>query len=261
MALPGKFGAVAKLQGQIQGEAAGWLKVEPKSFEDLKKKLTEVQRDQIPFATALALTRTAARVKAAEIAWMQGGIDRGATPWTLRSLYLKRAEKKALGKGARVWFIDGADRGTPAGEYLKPQVHGGGREPKRGEKAIRSRHKLANGRFLVPGRYVPLNAYGNIKGGPATMQKILANIRGGRDALTDTKKGKTSFFQGVPKGRSGPAGIWERRGKKLRLFFVETGQPQYKAKFDFFGIADNIVGKYYDYEFAQALSYAIRSAK
>lgn len=241
---------------------SGFLKVDPKPFEALKKNLISWQNEQIPFATAVALTKTAQRVKEAEIAWMQGGIDRGATPWTLKSLYLKRAEKKKLEKGARVWFIDYASKGTPAGEYLKPQVHGGGREAKRGERAIRSRHKLANGRFLVPGRYVPLNAYGNVRGGPAAMQKVLANIRGGRDALTDTKKsGKTSFFQGVPKGRSGPVGIWERRGKKLRLYMVETAQPQYKAKFDFFGIANSTVAKYYDNEFTAALKQAMKTAR
>jgi hypothetical protein len=90
----------------------------------------------------------------------------------------------------------------------------------------------------------------------------LANIRGGRDDKTDTKKGKpTAFFIGTPRGRKGPAGIWERRKKKLRLYAVETAEPKYQAKFDFFGISDNVVGKYYDIEFKNALGQALRTAR
>jgi hypothetical protein len=239
---------------------AGMIKIDPASLKTLGDNMTKWQQDQIPFATALALTRTAQRVRAAEIEWMQSGFVGGAIPWTLKSLYLKRAEKNRL--AARVWFIDYASKGTPAGEYLKPQVHGGGRAAKRGEKAIRSRHKLASGRFLVPGRYVPKDSYGNVKGARATMQKVLANIRGGRDDKTDTKKGKgTTFFLGIPKGRSSPAGVWERRKKKLRLYAVETAEPQYRDKFDFFGISERTVEKWYDKELTIAFNHAIKTAR
>lgn len=238
---------------------AGMIKIDPATLKTLGENMTSWHKDQIPFATALALTRTAQRVKKAEIEWMAQGFEGGPIPWTLKSLYLKRAEKARL--YARVWFIDYASNGTPAGEYLKPQIYGGGRKAKRGEKAIRSRHKLGNSRFLVPGRHVPVDAFGNVKGIKATMQRVLANIRGGRDDKNDTKKGKgTSFFMGKPKGRSGPIGVWERRKKKLRLYAVETAEPQYTGKFDFFGISEEIVGKYYDKEFTDALNHAIGTA-
>lgn len=251
-----------QLAGQIQGQAAGLIKIDPEPLKKLALNLVQWQKDQIPFATALAITKTAQRVQKAEIEWMQSGFIGGAVPFTLKSLFLKRADKNNLAKGARVWFKDYASKGTPAGEYLKPQVQGGPRKAKPGEKAIRSRHKLQAGRFLVPGRFVPKDSFGNVRGVKATMQKVLANIRGGRDATTDTKKGrKTGYFIGVPRGRGGPSGIWERRNKKLRLWAVETGEPQYREKFDFFGISDKVVEQWYDYEFKQALGYALRTAK
>jgi len=230
------------------------IKIDPGPFNELKKKLDKVQRDQIPFATALALTKTAQRVKDAEIAWMQGGIEGNATPWTLKSLYLKSAKKNKLAEGARVWFKDNATSGTAAGDYLKPQVYGGKRDAKPGERAVRGRHAIGNGRFLVPGRMTPKNAYGNVSGAKAAIKKILTDLREGGDR----KKG---YFAGTPKGRTSPAGLWQRKGKKLRLYAIETGQPQYRAKFDFFGLANKTVAKFYDYEFAQALSHAMRTAK
>jgi hypothetical protein len=230
---------------------AGMIKIDPTALKTLGDNLTDWHKDQIPFATALALTRTAQRVKKAEIDWMQSGFEGGATPWTLKSLFLKGAKKND--QKARVWFKDRAAKGSPAGDYLKPQVFGGGRKAKGGEKAIRSRHKLAEGRFLVPGRLTSKDAFGNVRGARAAFKKILKGIEG-----DDTPK--KGFFIGTPAGRSGPSGVWERRSKKLRLYAVETGEPKYQDKFDFFGISDKVVGQYYNNEFKSALAIALKTA-
>ena len=230
---------------------AGMIKIDPTALKTLGENMTSWHKDQIPFATALALTRTAQRVKKAEIDWMQNGIDGGATPWTLKSLYLKSAQKS--NPQARVWFKDKVAKGTAAGDYLKPQVFGGTRDAKPGEKAIRSRHKLAGGRYLIPGRLTAKDAHGNIRGARPAFKRIIASLESGGES----KKG---YFMGTPKGRKGPSGVWERRSKKLRLYAIETGEPQYTAKFDFFEISEQTVAKYYDKEFTDALNHAIKTA-
>ncbi|MBO3274118.1 hypothetical protein [Pseudomonas schmalbachii] len=239
------------------------LTIDPKPIKLLQKALANVNKDQIPFATALALTRLGQRVKAEEIAAMRQEFDR-PTPWTLKSLYLKAANKRT--QQARVWFIDYASKGTPAGKYLMPQVFGGQRRQKPGESAMTSRAKLPRNRYLVPGKKARRNQYGNLAG--SEIQKVLANIRGGRDAHTDTKSpGKASYFFGKPReGRGGdlrpnrPIAVWRRQGRKLWPYQVEVAQTNYQPRFDFFGIADEVIAKHYDQELAKALADAMRSA-
>jgi hypothetical protein len=67
------------------------------------KRLLDAQQRQMPFAVALALTRTAQDVKRAEQAEMRGVFDR-PTPFTLNSLFTKPATKQSL--EARVWVKD-----------------------------------------------------------------------------------------------------------------------------------------------------------
>ena len=77
------------------------------TFKGLRERLQTIdrlEREQLPFAAALALTKTAEKVKAELYAEMQTAFDR-PTRATLDSLFLQAATKEKM--EARVFIKDG----------------------------------------------------------------------------------------------------------------------------------------------------------
>ena len=107
--------------------------------KEVLKDLGGVSKKQIPFATALALTKTA---QSAQKALRKAAIQQidNPTPFTLRGFRIRKANKKTL--TAEVFIAD------TQSEYLKYAIEGGTRTPKK--RAI-----------IQPGA-IKLNKYGNI---------------------------------------------------------------------------------------------------
>lgn len=210
------------------------------------------ERKQLPFAIALALTRTAQHVKVEEVTEMKRVFDR-PTPYTLNALAVKPATKKDL--VADVRFKDFAS--LPAKRYLNPNVHGGGRSHKRSEKALIAAGHLPGGRYLVAGRTAPKDRYGNIPGG--TITRILSQVKAQRDPTQNTSRrgaGSRGYFY-LP-GR----GVYERTGKKtMRPVLVETRSPSYRKRFHFYVLANQVVQKQFDDQFARAFQHAMQTAR
>lgn len=97
----------------------------------LMKKLSELS-----FATSKALNLKAKEVKAEVRKEMPGVFDR-PTLFTLNSVFMWLATKKYL--SAEVCLKDFAPKGTPAVDYLVPQVYGGPRRKKRSERWLQCR--------------------------------------------------------------------------------------------------------------------------
>jgi hypothetical protein len=230
--------------------------------------ISRTARDQIPFATANALTAIAKRVKAGQIDVMRKRLDR-PTPFTLNSLYIAAARKTKL--EARVWFKDYASKGTAAAKYMQPAVYGGGRKHKRFDMALIRRGLMSKGQFAVPASGAPLDAYGNV---PRSLYvKILSGLKAfgeqGYDAnATDSARSKRKgnaqrYFVATI---DGTPGIWERvksaHGDGVKpLFVFADSSPKYRVRVPFFKIAENIHKANYEREFTYALNEAIRTAK
>jgi hypothetical protein len=84
-------------------------------LREVEKLATDMQRKQIPFAAARALTLTAKSAEQAVVGEMRKVFDR-PTPWTLKSTYVQPAKKNSLvamvkikddKNNARVAAIDG----------------------------------------------------------------------------------------------------------------------------------------------------------
>ena len=142
-------------------------------IKQLVKKLDPWEKSQLPFATALALTRTAQNIQKAERAAMQRVFDR-PTPYTLNSTYVKPATKSNL--VAEVSLKNIAQKGQPASVFLGPQVLGGQRQQKRSELLLQQKGILPNGGMWVPGAAASLDRYGNISRGQ--VQQILSAVHG-----------------------------------------------------------------------------------
>lgn len=148
-----------------------------------------VARDQVPFATALALTKTAQQASEAVTAALPRELDK-PTAFTMRAFGVSKATKQSL--AAVVYAKD------VQAKYLRYQVYGGQRAPaKRAQKLPTA---------------INLNEFGNIPRGEiarlvqlARAGKSLTKARGLRLGVSS----KVELFYGEP-GDGRPAGVYKR---------------------------------------------------
>ena len=222
-------------------------------IKDATRYLTRVQKKQIPFATALALTKTAQEVKKGLINEIKQSFDR-PTRFTLNSLYVKPAKKRDL--EAFVKVKDESLKAIPAAKWLAAQIHGGARHAKGSEVLLRRRGILGPNEYMVPGRGVRLNRFGNVTRGQ--IQKILSNLGAQRDKYQNTtNKSKKAYFVGTINGQRG---IWERRAKGVRPAFIFVNRPHYRKRFKFFKVAHKIISRRFRKNFDRALRRALSTA-
>lgn len=242
--------------------------------DDVIKLLEQLPQKQIPFATALALTRTAQLVKTELQRKMASVYDR-PTAWTVNALYVKAATKSKLTASVKFKDRSEATKGLPAAEYLIPTVMGVARKPKAFERLLQRAGVLPEGWYAIPSKYVAFDAYGNVPRG--TVTKILSQMQASRDSAqneSSTVKRKRNrrqfkgrYFVAYP-NRSATRwlqpGIWERIGAGMAVrpvFFFTDKAPQYKRQFDFFNDAANMARRFQADQFRQAIDEALRTMK
>lgn len=220
---------------------------------------------QIPFATALALTRTARIAKAEVEKEMRSVFDR-PTRWTLNSLRLFPAKKTKL--EARVWMKDEAVKSSPATRWLNPEIEGGPRQDKASESNLRRRWILPAGKYIVPGKGAKLDRFGNITKG--TITKALSGVGGFSESgfsanATGSKrsrrKGNAKRYFVIRRGNTS-IGIAERTSRtQMHVLLAFVSRPTYKRRLDFYGIGDKVVKRHLADEFRKAMTKAIGSAR
>lgn len=250
------------------------VKVEFTGLRDRLLTLNRLEREQLPFAAALALTRTAQAASAGLRAEMQRVFDR-PTRATLNSLFIEPATKEKM--VARVWINDGKGRSRwgearAAIRWLEPQVYGGPRGMKGVEKMLQRRGVLGAGQFVVPGEAAPLDQHGNIKRGQ--LNRILSGARlfteegytaNRTDSAQSRRKRGDRYFV-IRKGREA-LGIAERKqyGKgsrnSIRMVLVFARQPTYARRFDFHAAGDRIASEELPIEFEKAMAQALATRR
>ena len=246
--------------------------------------MDDLAKNQVPFALAKALTKTAQDVKDAEVKVMQSSLDR-PTPYTLNSLFVKPATKINL--ESMVYFKDksSAGKGNPAANWMQPEIEGGRRNVKRFEVALQRIGVLPKGMYIAPGAACQLDAYGNI---PSSLiiqilsyfkafgeQGYSANITDKRKAALKKgskrtmKTGYEYFVSYGPGSWSGrqhlAAGIYKKvdligQGKiKPIMMFVKI--PSYYKRFPFFETAQRVVDQKLKSNFDEAMSEALLTAR
>lgn len=203
---------------------------------------------QVRYAAAVALTRTAKRLTTLMEDEVRAAFDK-PTNFTIRAFGYKPANKVNL---ASVLFIK--DR---QGEYLRPNIVGGGRQRKRFEQRLAD--DTGAGGYWVPGTGVRLTAAGNLT--LSQIKDIAGSLR---------KSGRYGeVFVGVPRGHSGaPFGIWARpktTGRRVRgaikPLLVKIAAPSYAPRFDFYGIAAKHAQRIFPEEFERAYAEALRTVR
>jgi len=155
----------------------------------LERQLKALANDQVPYATAVALTRTAQDAAKELNAELPKHLD-NPTPFTRQAFTMRRATKRDL----RAVVL-----AKPAqAKYLQYQVHGGSRAPNKKAQRLPSQIKL--------------NAFGNIPRGEIV--RLIALAKAGK-RLTKAKgrklgvSSKINLFYGDP-GNGRPPGIYKR---------------------------------------------------
>lgn len=253
------------------------------SFTGLRERLQtldRLEREQLPFAAALALTRTAQEVQKGVRQEMETVFDR-PTRATLNSLFIQPATKDRM--EARVWIKDGRStngagnlvgqegqwgKGRAASTWLTPQVYGGSRGDKGFEKMLRRKGVLGSGQYVVPGEKLDLDQYGNI--GRGRLNKIMSGAQlfteegynaNATDSRRSMRKGNRRYFL-LKKGNR-PVGIAERLGygkgsrNNIRIVLAFVRGPSYSKRLDFFGVAERVAEDQLPIQFELALARAI----
>ena len=190
--------------------------------------LRDVQRRQIPFAQALALTRTA---QAAQQEIRQGMSKR----FTLRSSFVER--------GVR---IKAATKRSPAAEVFWRAPGGGSRRSFVDRLAIQE----TGGTVRPPKRTIPIpRDVRRGKGGIIPKSQRPARLLDHRNVFLQDARGGAVILQRVGKGRP-------------RLLFFLTDKPtRFEPRFDFKATARATARRVYNREFGKAFSKALATRR
>lgn len=220
---------------------------------------------QIPFAAALALTRSAQMAKEAIETEMAAVFDR-PTRWTMRSLRLFPATKSNL--VASVDMKNEADKSTPATKWLGPQIYSGERKDKASELNLRSRQLLPYGQQTAFGKNAKLDKHGNLPRGQIT--KALSGIGGfseagynanATDSSRSSAKGNARQYFIIRKGKKA-LGVARRTSKKsMHILIAFVSKPTYSKRLDFYGIGQLTADRVLPDEMRKALLEAVRTAR
>ncbi len=250
--------------------AAGLINIR-KTVDTLTPALSALQRRQLPFATAQALTQTAKGVRKDLTDALSQAFDK-PTRYTLGAIAYLSASKTRL--TSAVLIKDDSAKGTPPLKFLAAEVAGGERRAKRFERALQARGLLPAGWIAVPGRDTKLDASGNVSG--ALIVSILSDLRAfaevGYVANRVTKRearlsggarkvrraGK--YFVVMP-GKRGTPGIYRKSGRGVELVFIYARHATYQPRYDFFKLAEAAALKRFPAEFNKALANALASAR
>ena len=199
------------------------------NVKEMTKKLSKIQKKQVPFATSLALNMTGDDVAQSVTGAMKQYLDR-PTPFTLNAFMTKGGRFKGI-KAKKNKLVATIIPGAAQAEYLKYQIIGGVRNPKAKKIAI-------------PTSNARLNKYGNI---PNRKSGLI-------------KKPSKQFIATI----KGVTGVWERYGrggKQIRLIHGFEDNVTYQPRFPMFQIAAKTVNRRFNKNFAKALSIAMQTAK
>ena len=245
----------------------------------LSRKLSDVEKRQLPFALAGALNDTAFQTREAWKEIMPRVFDR-PTALTLNAVLYKKATKQnAL--TAEIFIRDEAHKGTPPVRYLSPEEHGGARRQKPFERALARFNPHARG-FYVPGRGIQLNQFGNVPAG--VIKKIMsqlqsaesvAGVTANETAVSRARRlkrqrkrggGGSYFILAERRGKLRAGVIFERIesafGTAVRsVLFPVNRAPTYQPRFGAIATARRLAAQRFPANFAKRLRQAVATER
>lgn len=193
----------------------------------LEKTLAGLKRrqEQIPYASALAVTRLGHGVRKAVVAEMEAKLSAPKPYATRQAMQVVEGTKQSptatVGLGVKV---DAPSKGTPYNKALGHLFVGGSREWKKMEGAFRRIGMLWPGYIIVPGQGCPLDQYGNP---PARLITTLISYfgafaeQGSKSNATDRSKKRRAKFGQTESGYRTIGGV---------VYFISRGRGQWYGR-------------------------------
>jgi hypothetical protein len=207
----------------------------------LLKKMA-LAREELPKATAIALTETAKGVRTDLYQGMR--VFAHASRFTLNSLYVKFADKRALEAGAVVGIKQKQQ------QYLRPEIFGGSRD-KSIEKVLSAANLPPSGMFVVP------TANAKLVGGRvslAWLRKIVSQLL--IDKTAKKRRNAPLIFALQVREKTLRPGIYQKRGGTITPLLFFEPSVTYRPKFDFYGVAEASARRRFPSAFQAALDRA-----
>ena len=190
-------------------------------IKPLNKRLTSVQKKQIPFATANAINQTAFQTRKQLQKDMDTIFRNGAAPFTKKGVLVKKANKKFLEGNV---FIN-----KEQSKYLEKQVFGGVRRE---------------------GFYIPIPFRNRVK---TNNQGNLTKAQ--LKSLISKKKNKVLIINGV----RGVYDV--SKDRPILLVAMQQKTTKYdNPKFDFFNLGRRVIRKNFKKNYINKLKHALRTA-
>jgi hypothetical protein len=259
------------------------------NFDEVAKAFRVAAR-QVPFALARTLTKTGQDVKAGQENEIRRVFDR-PTRYTQKAVFLRPARKTKL--EAEVWL----KWGSRPDHYLMPQIEGGRRPLKRFESRMVKTGLLKAGERLVPTGLAPVDAHGNIS--RSNIVRILSQLKtavvqGDTSNASDSRRSRSKravqqyFWSAGPgtqktevrsvrdaRGKVSRRvvtrrehlrrGVWMVRrtafGNAVRPVFFAVTAARYRARYDFYGVAQRIVKDRFAPHWRESWAQAMKTAR
>lgn len=243
------------------------------NVDQVRKELRNIKQNQIPFATSLTINNLAFSVKKDIDQQLLTKLDR-PTRFTTRSIEVKKSDKRNLTATVKVKDNFKQD------QILKHLFQGKIRRGKSLEGALVSMGVLPKGKYIVPGKYAPLDSFGNIK--RTFLNQLIAalkNLNSGESTLppgvwirkfdraakkkrkAQGKEGSFEFFivhKQISSSSSGRRGDKQNRPEAVLLF---VDQPKYRRLFNMDDTAKGVIVRDLEKEFDKSYQFALRTAK
>lgn len=228
-----------------------------------------IAQEQMPFAIAQSLTRSAAKARKRIQDVMPQVFDR-PTPATIKGVLYKPAKKTDL--TATVFVLDeGNGKSLSPNKWLAPEVDGGPRNDKRLERALKFKGLMPKDAQTAVSRFAPLDVYGNLKGSfVVQLMSVLGALLETGYTANRTPRSKArqkkplDYFIGRPEKR-GRSGVWERIdtafGSAIRPIVYFIKPPTYHVRLPFDQIVQEVALSYGMEDLRASLIDAIRTAK
>jgi len=237
--------------------------------------LTDLEKQQLPFAIAQSLTRVAAGARVKIQQAMPQVFDR-PTPSTISGVMYRKADKRRLDEGSAVFIkSEGGGKSLSPSKWLMAEVMGGPRRDKRLEVALKLKGVMPRGAQTAVSRFAPLDAFGNLKGSFVVQLMSILSLLGetgyaaNRTAKSKARNAKRTkkapdYFIGRPEGKHQRTGIWERVemgfGSAIRPILYFINPPSYRTRLPFFDLVDGVFQQMAPDDLRQSLRDAVAPA-
>ncbi|WP_404864537.1 hypothetical protein [Georhizobium sp. MAB10] len=236
----------------------------------LMRRMGTIERQQLPYATMLALNETVKGARVAVQQEMNRVFDR-PTPFAKRGVVYERAQKTDF-RASVVLYGSRSRGGLPPAAFLGPQIEGGMRSLKSFEKQLVSRGMMPQGRVAVPAAKTQLNRYGNVTQG--FLNRVMADLQvdyrgaGATRARTDQSLKRNRHYKQarffVPKrGSQLYPGVYQRDPRNQKIFPVLLFVPAraYRKLLQFHEVVARYAEANLAEHFARAFDRAMATAR